>query len=140
MTMDPTCVTPSTPISKAASLMRAEDVGSLPVVDGDRLVGVITDRDIVTRVVAEGLDTERTGVGEVATGDLVMVEPGLELQEALRIMAARQVRRLPVVEGESLIGMLAQADVAREAQPTATGTMVEEISEPAPDEPHQPAV
>ena len=62
------------------------------------------------------------------------VEPGLELQEALRLMAARQLRRLPVVEGDSLIGVLAQADVARDWERTATGAMVEEISEPARDD------
>lgn len=130
MTRDPVCVSKSTPISEAASTMRAEDIGSLPVVEGDRLVGVITDRDIVTRAVAEGLDPERTGVGEIATSDPFTVGPGDQLQEALRLMAARQVRRLPVVEGENLVGVLAQADVAREAQSTATGAMVEEISEP----------
>lgn len=130
MTPQPTCATPAMPIREAASTMAAQDVGSLPVIAGDRLVGVITDRDIVTRVVAEGRDLERTTVGDVASADPVSVSPDERLDDALELMARHRIRRLPVVEGTLVVGVLAQADVAREGQDEATGAMVEEISTP----------
>jgi CBS domain-containing protein len=109
--------------------MREEDVGSLPVVKGDRLVGMLTDRDITTRAVAEGQDAQSVTAGDVASGELVTAKPDQELGEALELMAQNQVRRLPVVEDDQLVGILAQADVAAEAGDTETGKMVEEISE-----------
>ena len=130
MTSGPKVVQPSTTVAEAARLMQSEDVGSLPIVDGDRLTGVITDRDIVLRVVSEGREPTGTPVGEVATPDPVTVDPQQTLDEALRLMAEHQVRRLPVVEEDGrLVGVLAQADVAREATPEQTGQVVEEISE-----------
>lgn len=131
MTPSPTSVPFSTTVADAASLMVAEDVGSLPVVVESRLVGVITDRDIVRRVVAEGRDPTTTAVGEVATSEPVVVGPDSGLAEALAMMASHKVRRLPVVEEGSLVGILAQADVAREAGPKDTGDVVAEISEPS---------
>jgi CBS domain-containing protein len=96
-------------------MMKAEDVGSVPVVDGGRLVGIVTDRDIVLRAVAERRDPQAVTIDEVASRELVTVDPEQDLDEALRLMAERQVRRLPVVEDGRLVGMLAQADVAIEA-------------------------
>ena len=130
MTLAPTTVTPSTAIDEAATLMATEDVGSLPVVVGTRLVGMITDRDIVTRVVADSRDPARTVVGDIASTAPVTVEAQEDLQVALVVMATHQLRRLPVMDGENLVGILAQADIAREAKPKATGAMLEEISEP----------
>jgi CBS domain-containing protein len=110
--------------------MATEDVGSLPVTEGDRLVGMVTDRDIVTRVVAEGKDAQAATVGEIASKDLVTVDPQQDLDEALRLMAQHQVRRLPVVEEDGrLVGILAQADVAREGEDSKTGQLVERISD-----------
>jgi CBS domain-containing protein len=110
--------------------MRDEDTGIIPIVDGDRLVGTITDRDLAIRVVAEGRDPQTTTVAEVASRDLVTIDPQQDLDEALRLMARHQVRRLPVVEEDGkLVGILSQADVAREASPEETGRVVEEISE-----------
>jgi CBS domain-containing protein len=110
--------------------MRSEDVGSLPVVEGERLVGVLTDRDIATRVVAEGKDSSATSVGEVLSGDPVTVTPEENLDEALAKMSRHQVRRLPVVEEDGrLVGVLAQADVAGEGRDKETGELVQEISE-----------
>ena len=130
MTSNPRGVEMNTPVVEAARLMKSEDVGSLPVLEGDRLVGMVTDRDIVIRVVAEGNNAESATVGEIASRDLVTVDPQQGLDEALRLMAQHQVRRLPVVEEDGrLVGILAQADVAQEGRDAKTGQLVEEISE-----------
>ena len=129
MTSNPTTVRPESPVTDAARLMGSEDVGSLPVVEGDMLVGVVTDRDIAVRVVAEGKDPNATTVGDIHSSDPVTVTADQGLDEALNEMARHQVRRLPVVDGAKLVGVLAQADVAREAGDAQTGRVVEEISE-----------
>jgi CBS domain-containing protein len=129
MTKDPRSVERSTPIVEAAKLLKQLDVGSLPTLDDGRLVGMVTDRDIVLRVVAEGKDVGSTTVGEIATSDLVTIDPQQNLDEALRLMAQHQVRRLPVVEEDGrLVGILAQADVAHEGEDSKTGQLVERIS------------
>jgi CBS domain-containing protein len=116
-------------VAYAAKMMRDEDVGIAPIVDGDRLVGVLTDRDIAVRVVAEGRDPEQVKVTEVASRDVVTLDPQQDLDEALRLMARHQVRRLPVVEEDGrLVGVVAQADVAQEADERQTGEVVEQIS------------
>ena len=108
--------------------MASEDVGSVPVVKGGRLVGIVTDRDLVVRVLADGRDPNSTTVGEIASGDLETVSPDDDLDAALRKMASSKVRRLPVVEGDQLVGIVAQADVARQGDDSETGQVVEEIS------------
>jgi len=124
--------TMSQSLVEAAELMKQEDVGSVPVVDGARLVGIVTDRDIVVRAVAEHRDPQATTVGEIASTDPITVRPEMELDEALGLMAIYQVRRLPVVESDGhLVGMLAQADVAMEAKEKKVGEVVQEISKPA---------
>jgi len=129
MTDRPRCVTPDTPVSEAAELMASEDVGSLPILDGDKLAGVVTDRDIVVRAVAKRKDPQGMPVREVATHDPVTVRQDEDLSEALKLMAAYQVRRLPVVDQDDrLVGVLAQADIALGAKEKAVGEMVEEIS------------
>lgn len=130
MTSNPCAIDADKPVAYAAKMMKDEDVGLAPVVQGDRLVGTVTDRDIVTRVIAEGRDPGSTSVREIASTDLVTVDPQQGLDEALSLMAEHQVRRLPVVEeGGRLVGVVAQADVAEHADSSATGRMVEEISE-----------
>lgn len=131
MTPYPTCAPRSMSVTEAARAMLVEDVGSLPVVEGPRLVGMITDRDIVTRVVAAGLDPEQTAVGEVSSADPVCADPEQELDQALRLMAEHKIRRLPIVEDSLLVGILAQADVAMEAKEKRTGELVQEISQPS---------
>jgi CBS domain-containing protein len=117
------------PVAYAAKMMRDEDVGLAPIVEGDRLVGTLTDRDIAIRVVAEGRDPEATKVRDVASTDLVTVDPQQDLDEALRLMVQHQVRRIPVVEEDGrLVGVVAQADVAREADERQIGDVVEQIS------------
>jgi CBS domain-containing protein len=130
MTNNPRQVETSTSVAEAAKLLKSENVGSLPVTEGDRLVGMVTDRDIVVRVVAEGKDVQSATVGEIASRDLVTIDPQQDLDEALRLMAKHQVRRLPVVEEDGrLVGILAQADVAQQGQDSKTGQMVQEISD-----------
>jgi CBS domain-containing protein len=111
--------------------MKREDVGSVPVVEEGRLAGIVTDRDIVTRAVAEQRNPQDVKVDEIASHDLVTVEPEQDLDEALALMARHKVRRLPVLEEGRLVGMLAQADVALEAKEKQVGEMVEQISKPA---------
>jgi CBS domain-containing protein len=129
MTSNPTSCQPSTTVAEAAQVMAQEDVGPVPVVDNGRVVGIVTDRDIVVRVVAEGRDPNSTTVGEIASRDLATVTPETNLDEALRTMAQKQVRRLPVVEGDQLVGIVAQADVARAAEEEQTGEVVQQISQ-----------
>jgi CBS domain-containing protein len=134
MTEDPRSIVASASVVEAARLMREEHIGSLPVTDDDRLVGMVTDRDITTRVVAESADPKLTSVAEVYSRDLISVEPDNDLEEALRLMARYQVRRLPVVENGKLVGIVAQADIALGENEKRTGELVEAISEPSGEE------
>ena len=130
MTSDPATVEAGQPVVEAARIMRDQDTGIVPIMEGDRLAGTVTDRDITIRVVAEGLDPQSTAIGEIASRELVTIDPQQDLDEALRLMAQHQVRRLPVVEEDGrLVGMLAQADVARTQSPEKTGEMVSDISQ-----------
>ncbi len=129
MSANPCSVEADKPVAYAAQMMKQEDVGLAPIVEGDRLVGALTDRDIVTRVVAVGKDPQSVTVREVGSTDLVTIDPQQDLDEALRLMATNQIRRLPVVEEDGrLVGIVAQADVAREANDEQTGELVGEIS------------
>ena len=128
MTKNPTTCDPSTTVVAAAKVMAKEDVGSVPVAKDGRLAGVVTDRDFVVRVLAEGRDPNSTTVGEIASSDLETVSPDDDLNTALRKMASSKVRRLPVVDGDELVGIVAQADVARQGNDSETGQVVEEIS------------
>ena len=129
MTSDPRAIEPSTPVQDAARMMRDQDVGPMPIVENGSLTGILTDRDIVLRVVAEGKDPSSTTAGDVASRDLVTIDPEQTLDEALRLMAKHQVRRLPVCEEDGkLVGIVAQADVALEGDDRETGRVVEEIS------------
>ena len=128
MTPNPSTVEPATPVIEAARIMKQQDVGPVPVCEGERLVGVVTDRDIVLRVVAEGRDPQATTIGEIDSSDLETVSPDDDLDSALRKMASAQVRRLPVVEEGRLVGIVAQADVARQGDDSQTGDVVEDIS------------
>lgn len=129
MTSNPTTCSVEASVADAAKVMAQEDVGPIPIIEGDRLVGILTDRDIVVRVVAEGRDAQSTTVGDVASTDLATVSPDENLDRALQLLAEQQVRRLPVVEGETLVGVVAQADIARQGDDRTTGEVVEQISE-----------
>jgi CBS domain-containing protein len=133
MTADPRSIGASASVVEAARLMRDEHIGSLPVTEDGRLVGMITDRDITTRVVAESAVPATTSVGDVHSRDLISVEPNNDLEEALQLMARHRVRRLPVVENGRLVGMVAQADIALKDN-ERTGQLVGAISEPSEEE------
>jgi CBS domain-containing protein len=128
MTSKPTAIASDAPVVEAARRMLSEDVGSLPVVDGDQLVGMVTDRDIVLHVVAKDLDPHKVAVSDVCSEDPFVAAPDEALDDALQRMASEQVRRLPVVANGRLVGILAQADIARTSRPESTGRLVEEIS------------
>src|SRR5688572_4360546 len=115
MTRDVECATPDMTIKDAAETMKFKDIGSLPVCDGRKLVGIVTDRDITIRAVAAGRDPGSTKVGEVMTGRVITVREDADLKEAERLMHDHQLRRLPVVDaGGELVGYLALAKVARQ--------------------------
>jgi CBS domain-containing protein len=130
MTANPSTIEPDGNVVEVARIMKQEDAGVVPVTENGRLTGMVTDRDIAIRVVAEGKDPQSTTVREVASTNLVTIDPQQDLDEALRLMAKHQVRRLPVVEKDGrLVGVVAQADVAREGDDTQTGQVVQEISQ-----------
>jgi predicted transcriptional regulator len=130
MTQRPRAVTAQMQVREAARLMDEEDVGSLPVVDdGERLIGILTDRDVAVRVVGRGLNPETTVVSDVASTDVAVLTPDDDLDDALRLMAREQVRRVPIVVRENqLVGIVAQADVAHAVKEKTTGEVVEAIS------------
>jgi len=129
MTSNPCTIDADKPVAYAAKMMKQENVGIAPIVEGERLIGTLTDRDIAVRVVAEGRSPESTRVREVASTASVTVDPEQDLDEALRLMATHQIRRLPVVEEDGrVVGVLAQADVAEEGKAKKTGELIEEIS------------
>ena len=129
MTPNPKTVSQDQTVVDAARIMKQEDTGIVPIVDGEKLVGVVTDRDITINVVADGKDPQSTKVTEIASRDLVTIDPQQNLDEGLRLMASHQVRRLPVVEEDGkLVGILAQRDVALAGDDAKTGEVVEEIS------------
>ena len=131
MTPNPRAAEPSTLLIEAAELMKSKDIDVLPVVQDERLVGVLTNRDIVERVVAEGRDPQSVHVGDIVSRELVTADPDQPLDEALRLMAHRHVRRVPVVEGERLVGILSQADVALVSEEQRIGEAARRIPEPS---------
>jgi CBS domain-containing protein len=132
MTGRPSSAAPDTPLSQVAELMETQDIGAIPVLDGDQLVGMITDRDIVVRAVAKAKNPLGMASREVSSGELVTVRPDQDLSDALHLMAQHQVRRLPVVDDENrLVGVVSQADIALDAQDKSVGQMVAGISKPA---------
>lgn len=137
MTKNPVCCLPNDMVADAAKLMKNGNVGSIPVVENDqtrRLVGIITDRDLALKILAEGHDAKSTRVEAVMTRKLVTCQPEDDLQKALDAMAEHQLRRLPVVDADNkVVGIIAQADVAiRAHQPEKTAEMVKGISQATP--------
>ena len=130
MTTEPVTVEPGATLGEVATLMKQEDCGSIPVVDGRRLVGIVTDRDIVIRGVAAGTDPKTQRVSTVMSADPVTVSPDDDVSEAEQIMADRQIRRLPVVEKGSLVGIIVTAQIARADDKRKVGETIKEISEP----------
>jgi CBS domain-containing protein len=135
MTKEPVCCLPGDTVTKVAQLMQRDNIGSIPVIDNDetqKLVGIVTDRDLVLKVIAKGQDAKTTKVEAVMTRQLVTCLAEDDLQKALDAMAEHQLRRIPIVDGShKILGIIAQADVAtRVNQPEKTAEMVKEISQP----------
>lgn len=112
MTPQPWSVSPGTPVVEAARIMRKNDIGDIVVTEGRRLWGILTDRDIVVRALAEGLDPASTPVGEICSRDLTTVGPDDSVGHAVTLMREKAIRRLPVVEGEDVVGVVSLGDVA----------------------------
>ena len=131
MSDDCTCIGENDSALDAANLLAKLDVGAVPICGEDnRLKGMLTDRDIVVKVLAQGKDPASTKAGELGQGDGKTVTIGADdsIDEALRTMADHQVRRLPVIDGRDLVGIISQADIARNIDEEKVGDLVEAIS------------
>lgn len=135
MTPDPTCCLASDELTKVATIMKNEDVGSVPVVEEEasrKLIGIVTDRDIVINAVADGKDTRVVTVDEVMSRNVTTCRPDDPVQTAFDRMSQHQVRRIPIVDGKDrVVGIISQADIATKIdQPEKTADVLEEISQP----------
>jgi CBS domain-containing protein len=119
----------SASVLDAAKKLAAGDFGALPICDGDKLLGMITDRDIVVKVLAQGKDPATTTVLDLAQGEVVTIGADDPVEQISRTMSEHQVRRLPVIDGDRLVGMVAQADLARSGNDALAGNTVQAISE-----------
>ena len=132
MTMGVEVVRPDETLQEAARKMKSIDVGPLPVCDGDRLVGMITDRDIIVRATAEGRDPKTTLVKAAMTPGVVYVYEDQDIEEAAALMKERQIRRLVVLDRtKRLVGILSLGDIAEEADEVTSGEVLERVSEPS---------
>ncbi|WP_448811171.1 CBS domain-containing protein [Agromyces bauzanensis] len=130
MTPDPECVNEDETLVDAARKLRDLDVGALPICgNDDRLKGMLTDRDIVVKCIADGGDPKTVTAGSLADGEPMTIGADDDIREALQVMQNYQVRRLPVIDGHDLVGIISQADIARSLSASATGETVAEISE-----------
>jgi CBS domain-containing protein len=131
MTADATCIGERESLADAAQKMAQLDVGSLPICGEDnRLKGMVTDRDIVIKAVAKGRNPADVTAGELAEGKPVTIGADDDADEILRTMSSHQVRRLPVIDGHDLVGMVALADVARALSDRPVGDLMDAISKP----------
>jgi CBS domain-containing protein len=131
MTAGPKTLSPERKVANAAGLMEQYDIGAIPLVDGeDRLVGIVTDRDLVLRVLAKQRDPQDVSLGDIATTNLVTVTPDTNIADARDLMAEHRIRRLPVVKEDRLVGIVSLGDVAvADASKRAVGTVLDRISE-----------
>ena len=134
MTPDPVTATPDTTVDAVAAMMRDVDGGSIPIVDDEELVGIVTDRDIAVRCVAEGLVPAETAASEIMTRDPITVRLHDDVDGALAMMRAHQVRRLPVLDGDGrLAGLLSIGKLARFETSASAGEALQGISQPDGD-------
>ena len=129
MTSPAECLAPDETLVDAARMFSKYDVGSMPVVDGDTLVGVITDRDIVVEGVAKNLDLPNTQISKIMSKNVVTVQVTDDALAVARVLADKQIRRVPVVDGDRVVGVVSQADVALELDNATAGEVVEDISQ-----------
>lgn len=129
MTPNPRTVTPNDTIQSAARVMRDEDTGAVPVVENGRAIGMLTDRDIAIRAVADGSQPNRP-VRDIVTGAIVTATPDMSTRQAAQLMSEHQIRRLPVVENERLVGIISLGDIAvKEGKDSRSGDTLQAISE-----------
>ena len=128
MTSPAECLAPDETLVDAARMFSKYDVGSMPVVDGDTLVGVITDRDIIVEGVAKNLDLADTLISKIMSKNVVTVDVTDDALAVARVLADKQIRRVPVVDGDRVVGVVSQADVALELDNATAGEVVEDIS------------
>jgi CBS domain-containing protein len=133
MTKGVEVVRPDATLQEAATKMRSLDIGPLPVCDGDKMIGMLTDRDITVRATAEGLDPKQTKVREVMSKEVIALREDQDTKEAAELMQTRQIRRVPIVNQEKrLVGILSLGDLARHTQdPKLAGKTLEQVSEPS---------
>ena len=129
MTSPAECLAPEETLVDAARMFSKYDVGSMPVVDGDTLVGVITDRDIIVEGVAKNLDLADTQISKIMSKNVVTVDVTDDALVVARVLADKQIRRVPVVDGDRVVGVVSQADVALELDNATAGEVVEDISQ-----------
>jgi CBS domain-containing protein len=130
MTRNPRTTDAGDPVVEAARIMREDDIGDVIVIEDGRVAGIVTDRDIVVRVVAEGGDPSSTPVRDVCTTGIEAIEPGASVDDALRRMREADIRRLPVVEGDRPVGVISLGDLAVEREPDS---VLADISAASPD-------
>jgi len=132
MTGQPLTAQGSDSIMRVAKIMRACDVGAVPILSNDKLVGILTDRDITVRGTATGLNIEHHQAQEIMSSDLLVISPDAELEEAADIMADAKIRRLPIVLDSKLIGLISLGDlaVASKGHEQLCGVVLENVSEP----------
>ncbi|HEX6310308.1 MAG TPA: CBS domain-containing protein [Acidimicrobiia bacterium] len=131
MTSTPITVPPTAFAWDAARLMKEQDIGDVIVVDGDEVQGIVTDRDLVVRVMGEGRDPSRTAIGEICSGDLHTVSPSDPADEAIRVMREHALRRLPVIDDGRPVGVVSIGDLAVERDPDSA---LADISAAAPNQ------
>lgn len=136
MTPFPETVRQGASVQEAAARMRAFDLGCLPVMDGDQLVGVVTDRDLVTRAVGGGLDPRRTPVGDIMTTDLISCDPNASIDSVMRSMAILQIRRMLVIGGgRTLLGVIGLENIVRAGYRSLSALVLGILSRPFPELP-----
>lgn len=131
MTRDPRTVNADDPVIDAARIMRDSDIGDAVVMDGGQVTGIVTDRDIVVRGVAEGIDAESASVSEVCTTGVETIEPEASVDDALSLMREKDIRRLPVAKNGRPVGIISLGDLAVEREPDST---LADISAASPDQ------
>ncbi|WP_033541866.1 CBS domain-containing protein [Planococcus sp. CAU13] len=134
MTSDVDTCTPQSSLQEVAARMKEINVGSIPVVDNDKLIGIITDRDLVTRGIAENVSLD-TAVSEILTTDMVTGSKDMSVEDAAELMAEHQIRRLPIVEDDKVVGIVALGDIAVKDKSYGNADIaLDEVSEPAEPE------
>lgn len=131
MTKDPVTLSAETPVVEAAGTMRDADIGNVIVLEGDDICGIVTDRDITIRAVAERKDVSSTTLGEICSRDVTTLSPDDSVKDAVRIMREKAIRRIPVVEGGTPIGIVSIGDLAVERDPQSA---LADISAAQPNE------